>query len=103
MTWLRHVLDDAQRASTPIAAKPIASKSNSRKNKLKNFNLVGERFRTKDGVHEDEVEPSFTPNTSKIDLSNNKLKHFKVVLERLRTRHDDYESEESLDDSETDQ
>ncbi|RKO89066.1 hypothetical protein BDK51DRAFT_25695 [Blyttiomyces helicus] len=56
MTWLRHILNSAQRASTPIATRrPFASKSNLRKNNLKNFNLFVERFRTKDGVHKDEV------------------------------------------------
>ncbi|RKO84199.1 hypothetical protein BDK51DRAFT_51365 [Blyttiomyces helicus] len=99
MAWLRHILYSAQRASTPVAAKPIASKSNLRKKKLKNFNLVVERFRTKDGVHEDEVKPSFSSDTSKRDQSKNVLKHFKIVVERLRDRNDAYESEDSLVDS----
>ncbi|RKO86097.1 hypothetical protein BDK51DRAFT_34459 [Blyttiomyces helicus] len=54
MTWLRYILDCAQK-STPSST-PTTSKSDLRNDELKNFKLGVERFRTTDGVDQSEVE-----------------------------------------------
>ncbi|RKO91915.1 hypothetical protein BDK51DRAFT_43937 [Blyttiomyces helicus] len=67
MTWLRYCAQKSIPSSTPAT-----SKSDLPNNQLKNFKLVVERFRTTDGVAENEVEYTgsvFPPASSKLAAS----------------------------------